>query len=208
MINTETLLSGILFILIIALFKLFNSSDSKQSCPTCPTCPTCPKCPTNNTITTNNDSFQNQQNDNDEFYYTQPPRDPIKTRDIVDMRDPLSYPYNRPDRSNILSNYNNGFYNIATQGYYGSSDTPHIMGLLYGTKKNNTGNQKILPLFGNQVYRNSNKYDYYTTVDNVIRAGQLVTKIPIETKNNKELLDGDEIKINQYIDDVFIVKLY
>ena len=68
-------------------------------------------------------------------------------------------------------------------------------------EENNTGNKKILPLYGQQTYRGSNNWRYYTDTD-----GFQSVKLPVLHKNKNcqeeygcdEIYDGDNIRILAY----------
>ena len=67
---------------------------------------------------------------------------------------------------------------------------------------NSQGNNFIIRLFGRQEFPGSNKYDYYTMVNN----GLDQIKIPIYSRR-QELYDGDDIFIKE-LDSKYIVSLY
>lgn len=64
------------------------------------------------------------------------------------------------------------------------------------------GNNFIIRLFGRQEYPGSNRFEYYTMINN----GLDQIKIPIYTKR-QELYDGDEIFLKE-LDGKYIVSLY
>lgn len=59
-----------------------------------------------------------------------------------------------------------------------------------------------IPLFGRQQYSGSNKYDYYVQDES-----RNFIKIPLTVSGDRELYDGDTVKIDSYDGD-FIVKIY
>ena len=74
----------------------------------------------------------------------------------------------------------------------------------------NSDNDKILPLYGKQIYQRSQQWNYYTTTDNYN-----LIKIPLSYEGKdcmketgcKELNDGDNILIEEY-GEIFKVKIY
>jgi hypothetical protein len=153
----------------------------------------------NNTINDDNRVYvdtKNYEEDKKENYTTEyvvtdkietPIVDPILERDRNAINDPLSPPTRRQPRhvyNDVIYN-NKHYFNNPTRGY---PDNYHYYGNLVRKE-----DEKIVKLFGRQTYPNSNKYEYYgiTTDKN---GGEL--KINIESKNEKELYDNDEININ------------
>ena len=65
------------------------------------------------------------------------------------------------------------------------------VGLLYQANSQVYG-EKMFPLFGRKLYTNSDKWEYYAIISNNIESG---VKVPLEVKNNQELMSNDEISI-------------
>ena len=89
--------------------------------------------------------------------------------------------------------------NIPTQGY---PDNYRLLGLLIKVS-NNSNENKILQLFGRETYPSSSRYDYYTSISAEVDR----IKIPIYSKNNKELYDDYIISINE-LGDNYKVQLH
>lgn len=129
--------------------------------------------------------------------YNISPRDPVDYNDVIrqyDYRkiiDPLEEPTRRVPRHEIQPFYLKQMIDIPTRGY---PDNFTQIGILTKDKKdkNNYQNQ-ILRLFSRQDYPGSNRYTYYTMVNSALDQ----IKIPVYTKNKKELYDDDIIYIKE-----------
>ena len=119
----------------------------------------------------------------------------IKEYDYNKLNDPLSYPSRRVSSHSIPPWYLKRMIDIPTRG---QSDGPILLGLLKGTKGKNP-----IRLFGRETFHQSGQYEYYTSVSEDHDS----IKIPIKTKNKKELYDDDEVVIGE-LDDTFKVQLY
>ena len=131
---------------------------------------------------------------------------PIEIRDKDDLQDPLRFPYKR--FSNFQYPSNPEIFNIHTQGY---PDTPHLQGYLY----DQTDKGRVLPFFGSQLIPHRNRYRYYTMLDNVGLNLKMAPKLEIEYRlengkprklQEKEIYDGDIVKINELMPGKFVVK--
>ena len=93
---------------------------------------------------------------------------------------------------------NAGFpFSVSTQGETSYS----LIGFL-NRPATETDEAMRLPLYGRPTYSGSNKWDYYTKDDS-----RNVVVIPIDTNNDKELLDGDTTNVQTY-EGSFTTNLY
>jgi hypothetical protein len=92
------------------------------------------------------------------------------------QRYPTNY-YPRPPLAKIT--------NIATQGL---PDSYSFLGNIYREYDN-----KIMKLYGRRRYNDF--WDYYAVLNS---SDNLQTKINLDTKNNKQIFDGDEIKVPMF----------
>ncbi len=122
--------------------------------------------------------------------------DNFKNYDYAKMYDPLEKPESRPYRWNIPPAIYPYYFDEHTRGY---PDTPQILGLLLN---DNAGeNNKILKLFGNPTFPNSNQYDYYTMI-------YLPNdKIKVKINKTNELFTGSKVFISE-LGKEYTVKLY
>ena len=120
-------------------------------------------------------------------------RDLLKEYDRAVLYDGLEAPLRRVPRHVLHPPYFHNMVNIPTQGY---PDNYRLLGLLIKVS-NNSNENKILQLFGRETYPSSSRYEYYTSISADVDR----IKIPIYSKNNKELYDDDIISINELGDD-------
>ena len=66
-----------------------------------------------------------------------------------------------------------------------------------------TNENKLLQLFGRETYPTSHRFEYYTSISADVDR----IKIPVESKNNRELYDGDIVNISE-INEEYKVKLH
>ena len=110
----------------------------------------------------------------------------IDRRDTDAVNDPLKPPNRRLPRHIYPDHVKDFIFEQPTRGY---PDNYHYYGNLIRREDN-----KIVKLYGRQMYPGSNQYEYYgITSDGV---GSAEVKIPVNTKNNKELYDKDKIDID------------
>jgi len=128
--------------------------------------------------------------------------DSVKEYDYDQISDPLKQPSRRVARHEIPPYYFKKMIDLSTSGY---PDNFTQIGTLVLTKSNgiSDNNNKILRLFGRQTYPNSERYEYYTMVN----SGNDSIKIPVYSKNKRELYDGDNVHIRE-LDGTFIVNMY
>jgi hypothetical protein len=111
----------------------------------------------------------------------------VYERDRLELEDPLYPPEQRSDNdieNRYLQMAYNGYFRNPTRGY----PPPYQMKGYLVQDDNDTN---VLSLFGRPKYVGSTQYDYYFT-RNDINNNQI--KLPI--KHQRELLDGDMIKLN------------
>jgi hypothetical protein len=111
----------------------------------------------------------------------------VYERDRLELEDPLYPPEQRSDNdieNRYLQMAYNGYFRNPTRGY----PPPYQMKGYLVQDDNNTN---ILSLFGRPKYVGSTQYDYYFT-RNDINNNEI--KLPI--KHQRELLDGDMIRLN------------
>ena len=165
--NQNAFLIGIIIIIIFIQFfnKYFQNS--------------CPPCHDKLIITKdNNDNIKQYTNKSNIL------NDLLKKRDYNALHDDLSAPTRRHPKHIYPTQPNDFINNIPTRGF---PDNYHYLGNLIRNSDN-----KIVKLFGRQIYPGSNQYEYYgITTDN----NGAEIKIKIDTNNNKELYDNDTIDI-------------
>ncbi|ARF09778.1 hypothetical protein Indivirus_3_27 [Indivirus ILV1] len=138
---------------------------------------------------------------------TQPISDPIIEYDYRKIFDPLTDPTRRVPRHEIPTLPFKRLLDFPTRGFPDNYTQIGIL-KLYETckhgreKKINLDNNSILRLFGRQEYPGSNRYEYYTAINN----GFDQIKIPVRNRRKNELYDGDEIFIDE-LDRKYRVKL-
>lgn len=108
----------------------------------------------------------------------------LKRRDVDALNDDLSAPTRRLPKHLYPSQPIDLVTEIPTRG---EPDYYHHIGNMI-----RQNDEKIVKLFGRQIYPGSTQYEYYgITTDN----NGAEIKIPIKIKNDKEVYDGDEIDI-------------
>lgn len=108
----------------------------------------------------------------------------ITDRDYRAIYDPLAPPTRRSPRHTYPPQSDIPLFDIPTRGY---PDNYHYVGNLVRNK-----GEKFVKLYGRETYPGSNRWEYYgITTDH----SGTESKISIETTNNKEIYDGDEINI-------------
>jgi hypothetical protein len=117
------------------------------------------------------------------------PVDRLKDYDYKNMGDMFFSPTKRPPRYVIGGIMENPLFNIYTRGY---PDNPTWYGVLIANDEDKLKDpdNKIIKLFGRQVYPNSTEYEYYV----ILNTGNDQTKIALR-KYKRELFDKDEVYI-------------
>lgn len=130
---------------------------------------------------------------------TNPPNlhEKLDIRDRRVINDQLTAPERRVDVRQYPRVIND-LINISTRGY---PDNYQLLGIV-----SRKSDEKILQLYGRQIYPNSNQYEYYVITEN----NGFMNKIPIGKKGNREIEDGDIIIIDEFDKNKgsFQVKLY
>ena len=111
--------------------------------------------------------------------------DKIDKRDEDALEDPLKPPNRRLPRHIYPSAAKDYIFEVPTRGY---PDNYHYYGNLIRREDN-----KMVKLFGRQIYPGSNQYEYYGITSDP--TGGSSVKIPIKVRGDKELYDKDEIDI-------------
>jgi hypothetical protein len=129
--------------------------------------------------------------------------DLIMKYDMSKITDPFIEPTQRVPRQDIQPIILKQMIDIPTRGY---PDSYSQLGILVRDddchkKECNTDN-KILRLFGRQIYPGSYTYEYYTMAN----SGNDQIKIPIDTRR-KQLYDDDKIRIEE-LNRCYRVRLY
>lgn len=112
--------------------------------------------------------------------------DKIDKRDEDALEDPLKPPNRRLPRHIYPSAAKDYIFEVPTRGY---PDNYHYYGNLIRREDN-----KMVKLFGRQIYPGSNQYEYYGITSDP--TGGSSVKIPIKVRGDKELYDKDEIDID------------
>ncbi len=127
--------------------------------------------------------------------------DIIRDYDYNKIDDPLEEPTRRVARHELHPYFLKKMIDIPTRGY---PDNFIQLGTL--TKKgdpNKNPDNQLLRLFGRQEYPGSYRYEYYTMVN----SGNDQIKVPVDTRNRKELFDGDRVYIKE-LDDLYEIHLH
>lgn len=111
--------------------------------------------------------------------------DKIDQRDEDALENPLKPPNRRLPRHIYPSAAKDYIFEVPTRGY---PDNYHYYGNLIRRE-----DDKIVKLFGRQIYPGSNQYEYYGITSDP--TGGSSVKIPIKVRGDKELYDKDEIDI-------------
>ena len=112
--------------------------------------------------------------------------DKIDKRDEDALENPLKAPNRRLPRHIYPSAAKDYIFEVPTRGY---PDNYHYYGNLIRRE-----DDKIVKLFGRQIYPGSNQYEYYGITSDP--TGGSSVKIPIKVRGDKELYDKDEIDID------------
>jgi hypothetical protein len=119
----------------------------------------------------------------------------LENRDRSVLYDPLVAPERRIDISQYPNNINNiNNINIETRG---QTDNYQLVGIA-----TRSTDEKIIQLYGRPTFPRSNQYEYYV----INSTDGFVTKIPINVRGKKEILDNDTINVHRLGD--FQVKIY
>lgn len=112
--------------------------------------------------------------------------DKLLIRDRKVINDPMYPPERRVPRHIYPKEYIKSKINIPTRGY---PDNYQLMGII--TRKKD---EKIMQLFGRQIYPGSNQYEYYVKGKDL---SGMEAKFPISVQNDKELFNNDKVTVSQ-----------
>ena len=125
---------------------------------------------------------------------TMGPIDPVREYDYQKMEDPLENPRRRVARHEIPPMHVKGYLDYPTRGY---PDNFNQFGILIRQNRLNGDHEnKVLRLYGRQIYPTASTYEYYTAIN----SGLDSIKIPLNHKrrrNRRELFDDDIIFIKE-----------
>jgi len=107
----------------------------------------------------------------------------IRKRDVDALKDELSAPTKRLPQHLYPTQPNDFLTNVPTRG---KPDNYHYYGNMI-----RQSDEKVVQLFGRQIYPGSSQYEYY----GISSLNNSNIKIPIKMINDKEIFDGDEIDI-------------
>ena len=110
----------------------------------------------------------------------------IDKRDADALEDPLKAPNRRLPRHIYPDSAKDYIFEVPTRGY---PDNYHYYGNLIRREDN-----KIVKLFGRQIYPGSNQYEYYGITSD--STGGSTVKIPVKVPGDKELYDKDQLDID------------
>ena len=110
----------------------------------------------------------------------------IDKRDNDAIGNPLKAPNRRLPRHIYPESAKDYIFEVPTRGY---PDNYHYYGNLIRREDN-----KIVKLFGRQIYPGSNQYEYYGITSD--STGGSTVKIPVKVQGDKELFDKDQIDID------------
>lgn len=126
-------------------------------------------------------------------------QDPVMDYDYRKITDILMEPTRRFPRHTLPPNYLMSMY---TRGY---PDNYTTLGYLHRETPGGRYEEQRLPLFGRQIYPGSYQWQYFVTTTNL----GVNIKIPFDIpKNNQELQNGDIIKLKEFDNAEYRVKLY
>lgn len=126
---------------------------------------------------------------------------PIEIYDYNKTFNPLEEPTRRLPVYEIPPYYLKKLIDIPSRGY---PDNFSQMGVLIREDNHKKSHDnRILRLFGRQEYPGSNKYEYYTIINN----GNDHIKVPLDNKRKNELYNDDIIYVKE-LDSDYIVSLY
>jgi hypothetical protein len=116
--------------------------------------------------------------------------DAIIDRDYRVVSDPLAPAVKRPASHIFPPTEFTRYIDIPTRGY---PDTFQYLGNMFRMNGNSeVSGEKVVKLFGRQKYPGSNQYDYYGITND---SSTLNYKIPISTKHDQEIFDGDTVNV-------------
>lgn len=170
----------ILGIIVLISITFYYIKTPSSICPACPSC-----------IIPENDNIKITETE-----IIHPPQDPLIVRDIDAINNPLTAPTKRVPRHVYPVPPISSAINIPTRG---RPDNYQYLGNLV-----RSSDEKIVKLFGRQLYPGSNRYEYYGITND--SAGS--TKVKIESSNNTEMQDNDEINIDIFDSSKGTFKLY
>jgi hypothetical protein len=117
-------------------------------------------------------------------------KDSIVERDYKVVTDPLAPAVKRPASHIFPPTEFTRYIDIPTRGY---PDSFQYLGNMFRINGNSEiSGEKVVKLFGRQKYAGSNQYDYYGITND---SSTLNYKIPIMTKHDQEIFDGDTINV-------------
>lgn len=115
--------------------------------------------------------------------------DIISDYDYRIITDPLKEPGKRPPRHVIAPLIGNPHLNIPTRGF---PDSFNLQGYLIDDKSTEKHDEnKMIRLYGRQVYPNSNEWEYYIEVN----SNDDKFKFDLE-KQKREIFDGDQVYVD------------
>jgi hypothetical protein len=165
--NQNAFLIGMIIITVVIL--IFNQKFGNKECPPCEPI-----------IINNPNNIQKKQKIHPAIKLDKS----IRKRDSDALNDDLSAPTRRLPRHIYPTEVNDFITEVPTRGH---PDNYHYLGNMIRPH-----DEKIIKLFGRQIYPGSTQYEYYgITTDN----NGAEIKLPIKTLNDKEIYDGDEIDI-------------
>ena len=112
--------------------------------------------------------------------------DRIAEQDYKNFQDPMTPPTKRLPR-HVYPSTSTGLDAVHTRGIV---DSYHYIGNLI-----RKSDEKIVKLFGRQTYPSSSRYEYYGAASDSYGNS---TKFEIDSGNNKELFDGDQVTLDIY----------
>ena len=171
--NQNAFLIGIVLLTsIILIFNQFN---------------TCPPCKQETTSNQHHEDSHNLLISNRYGLRINPTVDNlIDKRDEGALDDPLKAPNRRLPRHIYPDAAKDYIFEVPTRGY---PDNYHYYGNLIRREDN-----KIVKLFGRQIYPGSNQYEYYGITSD--STGGSTVKIPVKVPGDNELYDKDQIDID------------
>jgi hypothetical protein len=123
--------------------------------------------------------------------------DPVFAYDVNTLTNPFIPPSSRPADYLFRSVVDNPYFNFPSRGM---SDSFSYLGyLVKQSTLDNTqeeyqqSNNNLVQVMGRQKYPNSNQYQYYALISK--NNGSNEIKIPLNTRKNEELYDGDFVTV-------------
>lgn len=118
-------------------------------------------------------------------------QDAIIERDYRVINDPLSPVVKRPASYIFPPTEFTRYIDIPTRGY---PDNYQYLGNMFRMSGNSeVSGDKVVKLFGRQKFPGSNQYEYYGITND---SSTLNYKIPISSKHDQEIFDGDTLNIS------------